>query len=86
MHSAGRLSSHRSGALPITRGKYPAMLSSLPLEAHDAMLYIFSQILGSERPSYFSIASLKSSGYVIVLRCHENVGKLLTSPGLADRT
>jgi hypothetical protein len=25
MHSAGRLSSHRSGALPITWGKYPAM-------------------------------------------------------------
>jgi hypothetical protein len=50
------------------------------------MLYIFSQILGSERPSYFSIASLKSSGYVIILRCHENVGKLLTAPGLADRT
>jgi hypothetical protein len=27
MHSAGRLSSHRSGAFPITRGKYPAMWS-----------------------------------------------------------
>jgi hypothetical protein len=26
----GRLLSHRSGALPITRGKYPAMRSSLP--------------------------------------------------------
>jgi hypothetical protein len=26
MHSAGRLPSHRSGALPITRGKYPAMV------------------------------------------------------------
>jgi hypothetical protein len=25
MHSAGRLSSHKSGALPITRGEYPAM-------------------------------------------------------------
>jgi hypothetical protein len=50
MHSAGRLSSQRSGALPITRGKYPAMWSSLPPEARDAMLYILSHILGSERP------------------------------------
>jgi hypothetical protein len=30
MHSTGRLSSHRSGALPITRGKYPNMWSLLP--------------------------------------------------------
>jgi hypothetical protein len=84
MHSAGRLSSHRSGALPIMRGKYPAMWSSLPPEAHAAMLYILSHILGSERPSYFSIADLKSFGYLIVQRRHEKAGKLLTAPGLAD--
>jgi hypothetical protein len=40
MHSAGRLSSHRSGAFPITRGKYPARWSSLPPEARAVMLYI----------------------------------------------
>jgi hypothetical protein len=62
MHSARRLLSHRSGAFPITRGKYPAMWSSLPLEARAATLYILSHILGSERPSYFSIAGLKSWG------------------------
>jgi hypothetical protein len=84
MHSAGRLSSHKSGALPITRGKYPAMWSSLPLEARTAMLYIMSHILGSERPSYFSIEGLKSLGYLIVRRCCEKAGKLLTAPGLAD--
>jgi hypothetical protein len=61
-HSAGRLLSHRSGALPITRGKYPSMWSSLPLEARAAMLYILSHIHGSERPSYFSMAGLKSLG------------------------
>jgi hypothetical protein len=33
---------------PITRGKYPAMWSSLPPEARVAMLYILSHILGSE--------------------------------------
>jgi hypothetical protein len=48
------------------------------------MLYIFSQILGSEWPSYFAMAGLKSLGYLIVLRCHENAGKLLIAPGLAD--
>jgi hypothetical protein len=38
--------------LPIIRGKYPTMWSSLPPEEHAAMLYILSQILGSEhRPS-----------------------------------
>jgi hypothetical protein len=85
MHCAGRLSSHRSGALPITRGKYPARWSSLPPEVRSAMLYILSHILGSEQPSYFSMAVLKSLGYLIVRRHHENVGKLLTTPGLADR-
>jgi hypothetical protein len=84
MHSAGRLSSHKSGALPITRGKYPAMWSSLPPEAHAMMLSILSHILGSERLSYFSIAGLKSFGYMIVRRHHEKAGKLLTAPGLAD--
>jgi hypothetical protein len=84
MHSAGRLSSHMSGALPITRGKYPAMWSSLPLEARAAMLYILSHILGSERSSYFSMAGLKSLGYLIVWRRRENAGKLLTTLGLAD--
>jgi hypothetical protein len=84
MHYAGRLSSHRSGALPITRRKYPTLWSSLPPEARAAMLYILSHILGSERPSYFSIAGLKSFGYLIVRRRREKVGKLLTAPGLAD--
>jgi hypothetical protein len=83
MHSAGSLSSHKSGALPITRGKYPAIWSSLPPEARAAMLYILSHILRSERPSYFSMAGLKSLGYLIVRRRHENVGKLLTTPGLS---
>jgi hypothetical protein len=78
------LSSHRSGALPITRGKYPAMWSSLPQEARIAMLYILSHMLGSERPSYFSIAGLKSFGYLIVRRRREKAGKLLTAPGLAN--
>jgi hypothetical protein len=84
MQSAGRLSSHKCGALPITRGKYPAMWSSLPPEARAAMLYILSHILGSERPSYFAMAGLKSLWYLIVWRCRENAGKLLTAPGLAD--
>jgi hypothetical protein len=84
MHSAGRLSSHKSGALPITRGKYPAMWSSLPPEARAAMLYILNHILGSERPSYFSMAGLKSLGYLIVRRRREKAGKLLTALGLAD--
>jgi hypothetical protein len=48
------------------------------------MLYILSHILGSERPSYFSMAGLKSLGYLIVWRRRENAGKLLTAPGLAD--
>jgi hypothetical protein len=74
VHSAGRLSSHRSGALPITRGKYPAMWSSLPPEARAAMLYILSHILGSERLSYFSMAGLKSLGYLIVRRRRETQG------------
>jgi hypothetical protein len=60
------------------------MWSSLPPEARAAMLYILSHILGSERPSYFSIAGLKSLGYLIVRRCYENAGKLLTTPRLAD--
>jgi hypothetical protein len=68
----------------ITRGKYPAMWSSLPLEARAAMLYILSHILGSERPSYFSMAGLKSLGYLIVPIHCENVVKLLTAHGLAD--
>jgi hypothetical protein len=47
MHYARRLLRHKSGALPITTGgKYPAMYSSLPPEAHAAMLYILIQILG----------------------------------------
>jgi hypothetical protein len=65
-------------------GEYPAMWSSLPQEACAAMIYILSHILGSERPSYFSIAGLKSFGYLIVRRCREKVEKLLTAPGLAD--
>jgi hypothetical protein len=84
MHSVGRLSSHKSGTLPIMRGKYPAMWSSLPPEARAAMLYILSHILGSEQPSYFSIAGSKSLGYLIVQRRREKAGKLLTDPGLAD--
>jgi hypothetical protein len=84
MHSAGRLSSHRSGALLIKRGKYLAMWSSLPLEARTSILYILSHIFGSERPSYFSIEGLKSLGYLIVRRHCEKAGKLLTAPGLAD--
>jgi hypothetical protein len=60
------------------------MWSSLPPEARAAMLYILSHILGSERPSYFSMDGLKSLGYLIVRRCHENAEKLLTAPGLAD--
>jgi hypothetical protein len=70
--------------LPITRGKYPAMWSSLPPEARTAMLYILSHILESERPSYFSIDGLKSFGYLIVQRHCEKAGKLLTALGLAD--
>jgi hypothetical protein len=42
------------------------MWSSLPPEAHAAMLYILSHILGSERPSYFSMPGLKSLGYLII--------------------
>jgi hypothetical protein len=84
MHSAGRLWSHRSGALPITRGKYPVMWSSLPPEARAAILYILSHILVSERSSYFSIEGLKSLGYLILRRRREKAGKLLTAPGLAD--
>jgi hypothetical protein len=48
------------------------------------MLYILSHILGSKRPPYFSIAGLKSLGYLIVRRRRENVGKLLTAHGLAN--
>jgi hypothetical protein len=70
--------------MPITRGKYPAMWSSFPPEAHAAMLYILSHILGAERPSYFSIDGLKSFGYLIVRRRREKAGKLLTAPRLAD--
>jgi hypothetical protein len=60
------------------------MWSSLPLEARAAILYILSYILGSERPSYFSIQGLKSLGNLIVRRRREKAGKLLTAPGLAD--
>jgi hypothetical protein len=60
------------------------MWSSLPPEARAAMLYILSKILGSERLSYFSMAGLKSLGFLIVLRGRENAGKLFTAPGLAD--
>jgi hypothetical protein len=84
MHFVGRLSSHKSGALPIARGKYPVKLSSLPPQARAAMLYILSHMLGSERPSYFTIAGLKSFGYLIVQRHREKAGKLLTAHGLAD--
>jgi hypothetical protein len=48
------------------------------------MMYILSHILGPGRPSYFSIAGLKSFGYLIVQRRREKVGKLLTALGLAD--
>jgi hypothetical protein len=48
------------------------------------MLYILSHMPGPERPSYFSIAGLKSFGYLIVRRRHEKAVKLLTAPGLAD--
>jgi hypothetical protein len=37
-----------------------------------------------ERPSYLSMAGLKSLGYMIVQRRRENTGKLLTAPGLTD--
>jgi hypothetical protein len=47
------------------------------------MLYILSQILGSKRPSYFSMTGLKSLGYQIILRLRENAWKLLTALGLA---
>jgi hypothetical protein len=60
------------------------MWPSLPPEARAAMLYILSQILESERLSYFSIEGLKSLGYLIVRRRREKAGKLLTAPGLAD--
>jgi hypothetical protein len=53
-------------------------------QARAAIMYILSHILGSERPSYFSIEGLKSLGYLIVRRCREKAGKLLTAPGLAD--
>jgi hypothetical protein len=55
---------------------------TLPLEARAAMLYILSHILESERPSYFSMDGLKSLGYLIVRRCREKAGNLLTAPGL----
>jgi hypothetical protein len=60
------------------------MWSSLPPEARAAILYILSHILGSKRPSYFSIEGLKSLGYLIVRRRREKAGKLLTAPRLAD--
>jgi hypothetical protein len=44
------------------------------------MLYIFSQILGSERLSYFLMAGFKSFGYLIIPRCLENAEKLLIAP------
>jgi hypothetical protein len=70
--------------LTITRGKYPAMWSSMPPEARVAMLYMLSYILGSERLSYFSMVGLKSLGCLIILRRRENTRKLLTAPGLVD--
>jgi hypothetical protein len=51
------------------------MWASLPPEARATMLYILIHILGLEQPSYFSMAGLKSLGYLIVLRRHENSGK-----------
>jgi hypothetical protein len=60
------------------------MLSSLPPDACAVILYILSHILWSERPSYFSMAGLKSLGYLIVLRHRENPGNLLTAPRLAE--
>jgi hypothetical protein len=48
------------------------------------MLYILSHKLESERPSYFSIAGLKSFGYLIIRRRHEKSRKLLTTARLAD--
>jgi hypothetical protein len=60
------------------------MCPSLPPEARAMMLYILSQILGSERPLYYSMVGLKSLGYLIVLRRCENTEKLLIAPGLAD--
>jgi hypothetical protein len=47
------------------------------------MLYILSQILRSEQPSYFW-TGLKSLGYLIVLRRRGNDGKVLIGQGLAD--
>jgi hypothetical protein len=44
------------------------------------MLYIFSEILGSERLSYFLMAGFKSFGYLIIPRCLENAEKLLIAP------
>jgi hypothetical protein len=41
------------------------------------MVYIFSQILGSEQPLYFSIVGMKSFGYLITVRRHEKAKKLL---------
>jgi hypothetical protein len=57
------------------------MWSSLPPEVRAAMLYILSQILGSERLSYFSMAGFKSLGYLIVLGCRENAEKLFIAKG-----
>jgi hypothetical protein len=48
------------------------------------MLYILSHILGSERPSYISIAGLKSFRYLTVRRHREKSRKLLNALGLAD--
>jgi hypothetical protein len=64
--------------MSVTAAVVEAIIASIP------MLYILSHILGSERPSYFSIAGLKYFGYLIVRRCHEKVGKLLTALRLAD--
>jgi hypothetical protein len=67
-----------------SQGEVSPHVVFLAPDARAAMLYILSHILGLERLSYFSMADLKSLGYLIVLRCHENAGKLLTAPGLAD--
>jgi hypothetical protein len=48
------------------------------------MLHILSQIIGSKQPSYFSMAGLKSLGYLIVFRRCENIRKLFIATGLAD--
>jgi hypothetical protein len=66
------------------KGEVSRLTVFIAPEVCAAMLYILSHILGSERPSYFSMAGLKCMGYLIVRRSPENAEKLLTAPGLAD--